>query len=486
MKETTRGLSGADLIAEVGVLAVSVPGARRMLQAVASACIEHGCSLAAFYLAGQPPAANALDPRVAEALRRSNPEGARDVAGEFGLDVRSAPISGGSLVLGTADERLAGLVARVLSAGLDHVEATAAQHRVADRLQRALLPSQLASHPALRFDASYRPATQETEVGGDWYDAFNVGDGRIAISIGDIAGHGLDAAIAMGEARRAIRSAAAGFNSPSELLEFVNGNLCRDGGLEMATAIVGYFEPAQRTYVYASAGHPPQLYIDASGRPHQLPGGGLPLGFSSGIASDDFTVTIDPGTALVLYTDGLLEYGRDIIAGERILIETVGRSQLAHAAAPATALTDAIFAEVENTDDAAAMVIVGDGEISPRRRWRWSAYPAAASVAREVVREYVREMAVDRAIVERVIPAFGEAIANAIEHGRPSGRVEVAMETKDGSISLEVSNQGSWVEFVEHDERGRGIAIMNAFADGIAISSTSDMTTMRLTFRARR
>src|SRR6185503_19809280 len=130
------------------------------------------------------------------------------------------------------------------------------------------------------------------------------GDGRIGVSIGDVAGHGLEAAVAMGEARRAIRTAAAGFGSPSEMLDYVNGILpLHDGG-------------------------------------------GMPLGLALAVASPDWTITVDPGTSVVMYTDGLLEYSRDILAGERMLRETIAGTDLAATTAPAEALHAAIFSTV--------------------------------------------------------------------------------------------------------------------------------------------
>ena len=86
---------------------------------------------------------------------------------------------------------------------------------MADTLQRALLPERLPVDDRLAFDAAYLPGASEAIVGGDWYDAFRLPDGRIAFSIGDVAGHGLRAAIVMGEVRQAFRAAALNPNSPS-------------------------------------------------------------------------------------------------------------------------------------------------------------------------------------------------------------------------------------------------------------------------------
>src|SRR6185503_18384940 len=223
------------------------------------------------------------------------------------------------------------------------------------------------------------------------YDAFEIGDGRIGVSIGDVAGHGLEAAVAMGEARRAIRTAAAGFGSPSEMLDYVNGILALQDSVGMATAIAGFYDPRDGTFRYASAGHPPPILVGPDRRPHALPAGGLPLGLGANGASPDWTVTVDPGTSIVMYTDGLLEYSRDILAGERILRETIAGTDLVATTAPAEALHAAIFSTVENTDDAATLVLQGLGD-GPARSLRSSAFPNAAAIARGTLRRHLHDL----------------------------------------------------------------------------------------------
>ncbi len=467
---TQTTVSALDLVAEAGAIALTIVEQRRMLQSVVEACVRHGVRYAAIYLSeGETPDALAGDPGLVE----------QGVVVALGGGLSQA----GRLVITGDDQALGSALATLLTAALEHGGAAARRYRVADRLQQALLPASLAMHPTVRFDADYRAATAETEVGGDWYDAFALDDGRIAVSIGDIAGHGLEAAIAMNEARRAIRTAAGGFGSPSELLEYVNRMLCRDASIAMATAIVGYYDPRDRSYAYASAGHPQQIYVDASGRPYTLPGGGIPLGFPTELFAEDVTITLDAGTAVVLYTDGLLEYNRNIIEGEHLLAQTITRTPLLKSDAPAAALNSAIFFDVENTDDAATMVMLGTGTPTTPRAWRWSAHVSAVPIARTALKYYLIESGIDMPIVDNAISSFGEAIANAIEHGRARGIVNVEVELSPARICIIVRNQGPWVEYVPHDEGGRGMTIMGTLADGVAITTDSDSTTMRLTFR---
>ncbi|HYL26547.1 MAG TPA: SpoIIE family protein phosphatase, partial [Candidatus Nitrosotalea sp.] len=133
------------------------------------------------------------------------------------------------------------------------------EHRVADRLQRALLPEQLPAIPGNGFYAAYRPASDEADVGGDWFDAFALADGRVAVSVGDVAGHGLEAAVIMGEMRQAIRTAAIAAPDPAAVLDQVNRMVALREGVGMVTAIFGVYDPASSLLTYSSAGHPPPL-----------------------------------------------------------------------------------------------------------------------------------------------------------------------------------------------------------------------------------
>src|SRR5579872_144762 len=140
-------------------------------------------------------------------------------------------------------QKLAKILALQISNAIDQAALFERTRRIADHLQRALLPESFPSIPAAVLHAAYRPASDEAEIGGDWYDAFMMPDGRVAISVGDVAGHGLDAATTMGEVRQALRAAAVGNLSPSAVLEHVNGISSLRSSISMVTAIFGYYTP---------------------------------------------------------------------------------------------------------------------------------------------------------------------------------------------------------------------------------------------------
>jgi serine phosphatase RsbU (regulator of sigma subunit) len=238
-------------------------------------------------------------------------------------------------------------------------ERNAAQLRatqlVADALQQALLPGTLPCDHTVCFDATYRPASEIAQVGGDWYDAIALEDGRFLFSLGDVAGHGIASAVVMSRVRQAILALATEEDDPARLLRQTNRALHLQGADMMVTAICGFYDPRTRTITYATAGHPaPIIWSQAHGA-RLLPRGGMALGVDDEMPLETFTHPIEPGTLLVLYTDGLLEYARDFEAGEKRLLAVVDAmgSSLDHR--PASEIATRALAGARAPDDIAVL-----------------------------------------------------------------------------------------------------------------------------------
>ncbi len=252
------------------------------------------------------------------------------------------------------------------------------EKRLADAFQEAFLQKALPLMPGVGLHATYVPASREAQVGGDWYDAFELPDKSILFSIGDVAGHGIDAAVVMNRARQAIVSAALHDDDPATVLERANRSLLLQNS-RMVTAICGYIDPRTREIVYATAGHPPPVMARPNERAAFLPHEGLPLGIVPDAAYATFRTQAPPGGMLVLYTDGVLEHKRDIVAGQNRLLEAAARA--VGGADPALAIQRHVFSEAEPTDDVAILVVSflrveGDGGEVPvvdafaAGRWR--------------------------------------------------------------------------------------------------------------------
>lgn len=204
-------------------------------------------------------------------------------------------------------------------------ERSALEHHAVRMLQRALLAVPDRSDPqAMRFAARYVPAETGTHVGGDWYDAATLPDGRTLVAIGDVSGHGLPAAAAMTQLRHALRGMAYSGAAPARILRWLNEMVCHQRSDYIATAICGHFDPDAGTLTWAQAGHPPPLRV-RGGVPRVLePPVGMVLGATPEADYGTGVLALEPGDMVLMYTDGLVERSRgDLARGMSQLVRTV-------------------------------------------------------------------------------------------------------------------------------------------------------------------
>ena len=184
------------------------------------------------------------------------------------------------------------------------------QRQIASTLQDALLdiPREL---PGVEFGQLYRSATQRAQVGGDFYDAFETRAGRIALLIGDVSGHGLEAARVATLVKDVVHAFAHQFRRPHLVLRETNRLLV--GGENLAgfvTAFLAFLDPETGTLVYSSAGHPPPLLL-ADRKAEPLISASLPLGVFADARYKDVEIVVPGGALLLLYTDGITEARRN-------------------------------------------------------------------------------------------------------------------------------------------------------------------------------
>jgi serine phosphatase RsbU (regulator of sigma subunit)/integral membrane sensor domain MASE1 len=200
------------------------------------------------------------------------------------------------------------------------------ERSVALALQVSLLPRDIPTAPQVAIAVRYRAGEQDLHVGGDWYDVIELAGGRLGIAIGDVVGHGLAAAAAMGQLRSAASALVVAGLGPGELLTCLDQIAGRITGGKYSTAFCAEFDPVTGVFRYAAAGHPPPLLIGTDGAVSVLDGGRSPLlcVANSGRRPEAETAIL-PGSVLVLYTDGLIEQDRSIHGLDR-LIEAAGRN----------------------------------------------------------------------------------------------------------------------------------------------------------------
>ncbi|MEV7018337.1 PP2C family protein-serine/threonine phosphatase [Streptomyces sp. NPDC093991] len=230
-------------------------------------------------------------------------------------------------------------------------------------LQRGMLPRGLPTADGVRLAVRYVPANQGLNVGGDWYDAFTMPDGRIGLSIGDVQGHTIEAAAFMGQVRVGLRALASVDSDPGELLARTNELLLTLSSDLFATCTFMRLDPGTRLLESARAGHLPCVWATADGRSGVTDDeGGPPLGVQSGAVFPVTRYRLDSGGVFVMVTDGVVE-GPSLHLDEGL--EQVSR--LAGIAAVAGMDADALAAavikgatEVGHDDDAAVLVIGHD------------------------------------------------------------------------------------------------------------------------------
>jgi serine phosphatase RsbU (regulator of sigma subunit) len=183
------------------------------------------------------------------------------------------------------------------------------QRDVAHVLQQSLLAGALLLDDRFDVAALYNPAGENLEVGGDWYDIFELPGGTVAVVVGDVVGRGLIAASAMGQLRSAARALAGARLGPAQVLTDLDTFVGQIPAAQYATLAYGEIDPADGRAVFASAGHLPPLLLRGSGPPQLFMGGrSAPLGVSlPGVERTEAELTLELGTSLLLYTDGLVE-----------------------------------------------------------------------------------------------------------------------------------------------------------------------------------
>ncbi|MFB7463302.1 SpoIIE family protein phosphatase [Streptomyces sp. NPDC056224] len=210
---------------------------------------------------------------------------------------------------------------------LDNARLYGRVQNIALTLQRALLPSATGAGPYVRVAHRYLPAGHVTEVGGDWYDVISLPGDRVALVVGDVMGHGVAAAAAMGRLRITAKALARHHTDPGALLAELD-HCAHEAGIELATCLYLLYDPATGRARMANAGHPPLLVRRPDGTVDTVAAAGaVPLGVG-GLPFPTTELDLPEGATLALYTDGLIEArGRDIEVGLDALRDQLRRAE---------------------------------------------------------------------------------------------------------------------------------------------------------------
>lgn len=353
----------------------------------------------------------------------------------------------------TNDLELLEEIGRRASLALEHAESFARERRLIQTLQQAALPSQLATIDGAQLSAIYRPAASELQVGGDWYDAYELDDHRVLLSVGDVTGHGLEASIVMNKLRHAINVVAMYERNPARILDAAERILLQRYPGSVATAFVAAVDSRKRTIAYANAGHPYPILRCKDGSLKELQADGLPLGLRTSCPpTKPVTERLDDASLLAFYTDGLIEATRDTLAGEALLHEALMSDAIFYVDSPAQ-LIETYCLRDQSPDDVAVLVV----NFVQSQRWRFDSGDWRA--ARAARREFVARLEA-RADASSDIKAaeliFGELLANVAQHA--AGALELALEWRPDAAVLHVIDRGNGYAHSNGDENGESLA----------------------------
>jgi serine phosphatase RsbU (regulator of sigma subunit)/anti-sigma regulatory factor (Ser/Thr protein kinase) len=346
-------------------------------------------------------------------------------------------------------------------------EAAAREHAIATELQQSLLPPPSFAADQLDIAAYYRPGVAGTQVGGDWHDVIDLGDGRTAVVIGDVMGRGVRAAAVMGQLRAAGRAYARLDLAPAELLRLLDATVREVSEETIVTCVYAVYDPDERTLTYANAGHLPPLVVQPGQRARRLLAGGPPLGAGphGDIAE---TVPLPSGSLLALYTDGLVERrGSDLDDGIDKLADVLATTVAPLVELPSL-LVDRLVPEGPD-DDVAILVCRANDEAAEDRVVRHDLGDDAGALAeaRRFVGRTLTGWGVPDALGFDVLLAVSELATNAINHG--SRPIQLRLRKQREHLLLEIRDSGSGVPSIQQSPAdavsGRGLLIVAGLAE---------------------
>ena len=367
-------------------------------------------------------------------------------------------------------ERLVEAVAAHAGVAIENARRREEAQRVSETLQRSMLPRELPVIKGIDAVPRYLPAQDGVEVGGDWYDVVLLAEDRVAVVIGDVAGHNVQAASVMAEVRNAMRAYAVEGHSPSGVVDRTNRFLCEVAPEEMATCCYIELQVTEGTATVVLAGHPPPLVGVEGDAAFIAADPGIPLGVDPEARFMETTVMLPSECLLVLYTDGLVDQAHLPLHDGLSRLRTV----VAHLDGDLETAADSILvgtAGVSSQDDTALLVIAfaaGDRVRTRDVGRRLPSDTASASVARRFIADVLRAWEVDTERLDVIMLLASEVVTNAVIH--TAGSVEVRVRHDDDRVWIGVADE-SGERFAQvgtsgpEAASGRGLLVVDALSD---------------------
>jgi serine phosphatase RsbU (regulator of sigma subunit)/anti-sigma regulatory factor (Ser/Thr protein kinase) len=355
---------------------------------------------------------------------------------------------------------------------------------VIEAFQRTFLPEVLPFLPGIRVATRYLPAATAVGVGGDWFDTFVRPEGDIVLAIGDVAGHGLPAASLMGKLRNALRAHALMGGTALDILLRADEFHRHFGEGELVTLLIGLLGRDLRTFRYVSAGHPPPLVVGPKGAAfatdHRA---NPPLGLPQPPSFVEEEVVMQPGTSVLLYTDGLIERRDESLdAGLERLRSTAERVLQGPALNDGiTALLEGVIDGPRPTDDVALMLLHRDAVPATELEFAVDARARSLLTIRRAVSRWLEDLDVPPAVAREIVMGVHEASANVVEHAYgPAGGTITITATKEGDlVEVLVRDSGTW-RGSSRGDRGNGLRLMRGLMDHVRVDTSETGTVVVL------
>ncbi len=358
----------------------------------------------------------------------------------------------------------------------------ARERAIATELQRSLLPKMLPVVPGVALDARYLPGVNGTTVGGDWYDAIALPSGRVALAIGDVVGRGIAAAATMGQMRSALRAILMQADHTGLMADRLN-RFAHALGPEavMTTVVLAILEPATGTLRYTNAGHPPPVLVGPRGEARFLSDApSPPMGVVASPRYPEHATVLEPGSTIVLYTDGLVEEPSEVldVGLERLLDAARGAGE--DVAATCERLLERGLRGMSRSDDVTLLTVRTSETLGARVRLDVSGQTGGLFAMRQALRRWLGETEADEDETEDVIMACNEACENAIEHGYKFGDdlFEVVFERDGGELSIRIRDSGNWQPPQDEPHRGHGLPLIGKLMDSVDVTPRPGGTTV--------
>jgi serine phosphatase RsbU (regulator of sigma subunit)/anti-sigma regulatory factor (Ser/Thr protein kinase) len=367
------------------------------------------------------------------------------------------------------DIRLAEILSRRTGVAIDNARIYERERRVANTFQQAALPRTLPEIAGLSLSAIYHPAESEAEVGGDWYDAFLADDRTLVLSIGDVSGKGLDAAVSMSLVRQALRVSAIESRDPRRTIAAADRALQMEHPGLVVSAVVLFIDLATLQCSYLNAGHPPPFVRQSDGSVYEFNVNNPPLGVVDDRSDWIGDVTLLKDSMLALYTDGLIESTRDVVEGMERLRQTLAVDAMLHTPNPARLLYDTVL-DCEPRDDVAILTV----SFGRNRHWSFDARDATrAQGARASFVRHLREQGRADSDFASAEVIFGELTGNVVRYA--PGPIDIDLEWTDDEPVLHVLDRGHPFSLLSRlpsdplSENGRGLFIVQTLGKNFRV-----------------